>query len=197
MVKLTQSLDYWLYENHRDIYSLVLLGHVELITDEMAKNYLEWCKTEEGRQYLRGGSKYKEGTSDAAKEYLSQYCTLDAEISCKLEQAEQLRAIATKVSPSTGFGAVGGISDRVGATVAKIIDLENEINDDVDRLVELKADILKRINSIRNSLYRTVLIEHYLNRRSFDYIGEATNFSRMQICRIHGMALTYITPPGK
>ena len=64
MVKLTQSLDYWLYENHRDIYALVLLGHVNLITDEMAKNYLEWCKTEEGRQYLKGGSKYKEGTSD-------------------------------------------------------------------------------------------------------------------------------------
>lgn len=60
MVKLTQSLQHWLWVNHRDKIGLILLGHTELITEEMAKEYIEWCKTEEGRQYLKGGSKYKE-----------------------------------------------------------------------------------------------------------------------------------------
>lgn len=63
MVKFTQSFSHWLWKNHRDIYALVLLGHVELVTDEMTKNYLEWCKTEDGRQYLKGGSKYIENDS--------------------------------------------------------------------------------------------------------------------------------------
>jgi hypothetical protein len=26
----------------------------------MQKDYIEWCKTDEGKQYLKGGSKYKE-----------------------------------------------------------------------------------------------------------------------------------------
>lgn len=130
-----------------------------------------------------------------AKEYLSQYRTLDIEINSKLEQVEQLRALAAKVSPSTGFGASGGISDRVGKTVAKIIDLENEINDDIDRLTDMKADIMRQINAIKSSAYRTILEEHYFRDKSFDEIGEEINYSRMQICRMHGTALTYITVP--
>lgn len=60
MVKLTQSLREWLWRNHRDKLGLIMLGHVELMTDEMSAEYIEWCKTEDGRQYLKGGSKYKE-----------------------------------------------------------------------------------------------------------------------------------------
>lgn len=60
MVKLTQSLQHWLWENHRDKLGLILLGHTELVTDEMWAEYIEWCKTEDGKQYLVGGSKYKE-----------------------------------------------------------------------------------------------------------------------------------------
>lgn len=130
-----------------------------------------------------------------AKEYLSQYRTLDIEINSKLEQVEQLRALAAKVSPSTGFGANGGISDRVGKTVAKIIDLENEINDDIDRLTDMKADIMRQINAIKSSAYRTILEEHYFRDKSFDEIGEEINYSKAQICRMHGTALLFILPP--
>jgi len=61
MVKLTQSLAQWLWQFHRDIIHLIMFGHIELITDEMYNEYLEWCKTDEGRQYLKGGRYYKEG----------------------------------------------------------------------------------------------------------------------------------------
>lgn len=58
MVILTQSLEHWLWENHKDIIHLIMLGHTELFTNEMEKEYIEWCKTDEGKQYLDGGSKY-------------------------------------------------------------------------------------------------------------------------------------------
>lgn len=60
MVVLTQSMSKWLWDNHRDIYGLVLFGHVELVTEEMAEEYIKWCKTEEGRKYLKGGECYKD-----------------------------------------------------------------------------------------------------------------------------------------
>lgn len=60
MVKLTQSLEHWLWINHRETIGLILLGHTELFTPQMNKEYLEWCQTDEGRKYLKGGSEYKE-----------------------------------------------------------------------------------------------------------------------------------------
>ena len=64
MVKLTQSMRKWLWDNHRDIFVLVLFGHTELVTEEMAKDYIDWCKTEEGRSYLKGGANYIEEEDD-------------------------------------------------------------------------------------------------------------------------------------
>ena len=60
MVELTQSLRHWLWKNHRDIIGLIMFGHTELLTDEMWEQYIEWCKTDDGKKYLEGGSEYKE-----------------------------------------------------------------------------------------------------------------------------------------
>lgn len=60
MVKLTQSLQEWLWRNHKELIPLIIFGHVELFTDEMQKEYIAWCQTEDGQQYLKGGNKYKE-----------------------------------------------------------------------------------------------------------------------------------------
>ena len=59
MVRLTQSLEHWLWENHRKIIPLLMFGHLELFTPEMEQEYLEWCQTVEGKKYLEGGSEYK------------------------------------------------------------------------------------------------------------------------------------------
>lgn len=60
MVKLTQSLEHWLWKNHREKLALIMFGHTELLTDEMWAEYIEWCKTDEGKSYLHGGSNYRE-----------------------------------------------------------------------------------------------------------------------------------------
>lgn len=60
MVRLTQSLAVWLMENYPKELPLIIFGHVELFTDEMWTAYIEWCKTDEGMQYLKGSSKYRE-----------------------------------------------------------------------------------------------------------------------------------------
>ena len=60
MVKFTQSLEHWLWNNHPEIVPLLIFGHIELFTEEMQREYTKWCMTDEGRQYLKGGSKYIE-----------------------------------------------------------------------------------------------------------------------------------------
>ena len=51
MIKLSQKFAYWLRENHAEIYTLVLLGHTELVTPAMAKAYVAWSESEDGRKY--------------------------------------------------------------------------------------------------------------------------------------------------
>lgn len=59
MVKMTQSLVQWLWQNgHKEKIPLIGFGHTELLTQEMYDEYLKWVQTDEGKQYLKGGSKY-------------------------------------------------------------------------------------------------------------------------------------------
>lgn len=65
MIKLTQSLEHWLWENHREKLPLIMFGHTELLTDEMWAEYIEWCKTDEGKSYLQEGSNYREKDNES------------------------------------------------------------------------------------------------------------------------------------
>lgn len=59
MVKMTQSLFQYLRDNHRELIPLISFGHIEVLTDEIWSSYIEWCKTDEGRKHLKGGSEYR------------------------------------------------------------------------------------------------------------------------------------------
>lgn len=61
MVLLTQSLKEFLKRKGM-LEELVLLdfGHTDVMTEELATEYLEWVQTPEGRSYLKGGENYDE-----------------------------------------------------------------------------------------------------------------------------------------
>ena len=42
MVKFTQSFAVWLFTYHRDKYVPISFGHLEELTEEMSKEYIEW-----------------------------------------------------------------------------------------------------------------------------------------------------------
>ena len=60
MVQLTQSLSHWLWENHKDKVALIMFGHIELFTEDMQREYIKWCNTDEGKKWLQGVENYKE-----------------------------------------------------------------------------------------------------------------------------------------
>lgn len=60
MIKLSCSMQKWLWDNHRDLISPIMFGHLELLTPDMEKKYLAWCQSDEGKKYLKDGENYKE-----------------------------------------------------------------------------------------------------------------------------------------
>lgn len=53
MVRMSKSFSVWCFKYHKDIYSLLMFGHTELLTEDMYKEYLGWLHTDEGKQSLQ------------------------------------------------------------------------------------------------------------------------------------------------
>ena len=128
-----------------------------------------------------------------AKEYLSQAYHIDQRIDCKMEQLESLRALATKVNSIMSDMPKGNQNCRImEKNIAAIIDLENEINTDVNKLLNLKKEIVYAIRSIDNPECQTLLELRYLNFISWEKIASKMGYSLPHIFRIHVRALNYL-----
>ena len=125
------------------------------------------------------------------KSYLSQIERLDRMIQNKLSEIYQLKTMACSVTVSNDGERVqnSGDKDRMGTTVAKIVDLERETDELVDSFVEKRKRIVKQIDSIENVDYYHVLSMRYIARDTFETIAEKTNWSIRKVFSIHGKAL--------
>lgn len=92
-----------------------------------------------------------------AKKYLSQAFGLNQRIESKLGQIEDLHDLATKatVTYSDMPKSPNRDGSRMEDAIIKIIDLENEINQDMMKLVELKKDIIRRIKAVESAELQT------------------------------------------
>lgn len=53
MIKLTESLEFFLSQNYKDLIVPLSFGHSELLTDEIWQEYLSWCQTDEAKPYMK------------------------------------------------------------------------------------------------------------------------------------------------
>lgn len=127
-----------------------------------------------------------------AKEYLSQYRLLSAEIDAKLDEAAQIRALAERVTPSDQGGGSGTVSDRVGHSAARLVDLGREIDWEIERLVNLRSEIQEKIEGIEDARGKTILTERYINGKSLLEISRRMNYDYGYICHLHGKFLEII-----
>ena len=125
------------------------------------------------------------------KEYLSQAYRLDQRINSKLEQVESLNELATKVTatltgiPKNSNRATSNMAD----TVTKIVDLQQEINSDINRLVDLKREIVEVIHSVENIECQTLLELRYLCFKTWEQIAVDMNYTVRNIHLLHKEAL--------
>ncbi|MGN1114368.1 MAG: DUF1492 domain-containing protein [Oscillospiraceae bacterium] len=126
-----------------------------------------------------------------AKEYLQQARYLDSRINSKIKQLNSLKDLATKCTstisdmPRNPNKGNSGLED----TVIKIVSLEEEINNDIDNLVDLKKEIMQVIKKISNPEYKTILEERYLSFETWEDIAVDFHLSVQQIFRLHAAAL--------
>ena len=125
------------------------------------------------------------------KQYLSQIERLDRMIQNKMSEIYQLKTMACSVTVSNEKERVQTSSDndRLGSTVAKIVDLEKETDMLVDRFIDKRSHIISQIDGLDNIDYYHVLSMRYVARDTFETIAKKTNWSISRVFSIHGDAL--------
>lgn len=127
----------------------------------------------------------------SVKEYLSQAKALDWEIDEKLIERTELRSLATRVTGTISDmpKASGGCLTERENLLAKLVDLENEIDAAVDKLVDLKRDIMALIEQLPDRRERAVLRMRYLHKGTWPTISERMHISEPHLYRLHADAL--------
>lgn len=127
-----------------------------------------------------------------SKEYLRQYRTLDLRVNVKLTQIEELRSLAVRLSPTARFDKVGNVTDKVGRTVSRIVDLERELQNDIDELVQTGEKIRRAINSLTDERLKVILELRYIKGETWGEIAYVLNYDIRHVTRLHGIALRLI-----
>lgn len=132
-----------------------------------------------------------ETTVKEAKDYLLQIRLLDTQIDCMLSNVDGLRDSLLRITPVLKQDVVSTSSsnDRMSTTIAKIVDLEKEINAKVDTLIDRKAQVIRLLEKVRNPDYLKVLQLKYIEYESFEEIAAEMHYTYRWICKLHGRAL--------
>ena len=114
----------------------------------------------------------------------------DEKINAKLDELEKLKSIVMKITPTLS-DSVGGSrrTDKFEDTMAKIIDLDNELNESIDKLIDRKKQIIDLLDLVEDKDQYRVLHDHYMSGKSFEKIACDMNMTYRNVCYIHGKAL--------
>lgn len=127
-----------------------------------------------------------------AKEYLQQIKADDLKIEQKLKEYESLAGRKTCLgSMDYSVLRVQTSPDGQGFTkiVDRLVDLQREINDDIDRFYDSKHKKIAEIQSLSKPEYIDILFRRYVEGKSLEQIAADMGYSYHWCCHMHGEAL--------
>ncbi|MHB1154882.1 MAG: DUF1492 domain-containing protein [Eubacteriales bacterium] len=126
-----------------------------------------------------------------ARDYFAQAYRLDQRIRSKLDQVQSLSALATKATSTlTSMPRIPNCNtSAMEEAIVKFVDLQAEINLDMERLVNLKREIVALVKSVDNTEFQTLLEKRYLCYMSWEQIAVDMNYSIHHLYKIHIRAL--------
>lgn len=130
-----------------------------------------------------------------AKEYLSQAFQLDQRINSKLEQVSMLRDLALKTTSVLQDDKVQNTKQQspMESALVKLMCLEEEINDDIDQLIDLKRELATFVSEIENPSYRLLLELRYLSGSTWEEVAAIMGYDVRWVYRLHRKALKEAT----
>lgn len=131
---------------------------------------------------------------EKAVNYLSQIEYIEEMIGEKQDIIDSLRSSITGTSASTESKRVQtSPKDRLGETYAKIVDLCEQLNRDIDSFVDMKAEVIQTIDQYVNDLKeRRLLYLRYLKFIPIESCAKELRISRATAYNFHKAAMQKI-----
>ena len=133
-----------------------------------------------------------------AKEYLKQAYRLDHRIDSDIAEMERLREMACSVG-SPGFDEHHNPNRPTEAPFVRALEkmwaMQEKINAEIDRLVDLKAQMRGVIEAVPDTDERMVLRYRYIHNMTWEQIGNELKADESTVRRWHGSALAHMTLP--
>lgn len=125
------------------------------------------------------------------KQYLGQIKRYDALINNGIAEVARYRQIAMNITTVIANDKVKSTPDpdRLGKTVAKIIDLENELDILVDKYIDARNVIVGQLEQLEDTKFYSILFKFYVENKELQDIADEMDYSYGRIRNLHGMAL--------
>lgn len=129
------------------------------------------------------------------KIYLLQYRQSIMRANAAMFHLEELRSMATRITPNYG-GEGGGAhqsGDKLGDAVARIMEAESRVSDELEMLEATEREVIRTINLVKDATLKQLLYERYINGKTFEKIAVEMNYSYVHVVhRLHPKGLKAI-----
>ena len=129
-------------------------------------------------------------TYTTAKQYLNRVRRIDKEIEALLRLVQRTRESLETVTQN--YDSDGAQSTKNPHKYDRLVELESLVDEKIDQQIALKAEILNTIMQLEDRRQRLVLMEYYVEMKTWEQVAVDMNYSYMHITRIHGYALKAI-----
>ncbi len=116
-----------------------------------------------------------------AYDFLEQVKNADAMIDAKQAEERELWTLATSVTQvNDGMPHAPGVSDKVGNIVAKIIEAQKRTNEQIDRYIDIRNDVIRHIEMLPPK-QRIVLHWLYVRKRESRKENQSWYYTRREV----------------
>ncbi len=126
-------------------------------------------------------------TEERKRKFLQQYRLLDQDIRRKKAECDIWKDRIQYLSWTQDSGTIQGTATE---TMNRIRSLEEELNQETEKLVLLREEIRSKIHSVKDDTLRLLLEYHYIDGLTLEKISGKMNYSYVHVCRLHKQALS-------
>jgi hypothetical protein len=132
-------------------------------------------------------------TSQDKKHWLGRYQSIKRQIKSKMDEIERLKSWGTKITPTLSDMPKGGdSSNKIEIMTERIDEIERQMSEELQRLVNTRAEIEIAIQGVDEETYREVLERRYIIGEHWEQIAVNMDYDYRWVLRLHGKALSKI-----
>lgn len=133
----------------------------------------------------------KKTENETKKEYLQSYrdaMISETQIKEEIDQLRMDKMFPGLVQDGMPHGSGGG---DLSAYAAKLDELLSDLKDQMDKRIQLRREIVKKIEAMDSETEKAVLRYRYIHMLKWEEIAVKMEYSWQHVHRIHGKALSH------